>query len=259
MELKNHQAGQLTPRQNKILDFVIKEFINTAKPVSSDVVSKKGHINVSSATIRSELGQLEDRGYLSQLHTSGGRVPTDLAYRNFVNGVMEDDFKVGQKDQKEINAALAKAGSDPRAINKSIADVLSGLSDNVVITGIENQSDFFKSGLKGLFSMPEFQQFDRIFEVASFFDEFDRIFSQLERSFLSQNGEVKNVNVIIGQENPVGKTKGETVMIAKYDLPHGFTGTLTLIGPTRMNYERNIGLIKYTTKEMSKKSEKKLK
>jgi heat-inducible transcriptional repressor len=130
---------------------------------------------------------------------------------------------------------------------------LSGLSDNVVITGIENQSDFFKSGLKGLFSMPEFKEFDRIFEFASFFDEFDRIFSQLEHQFLTKEGtSTKNVNVIIGQENPAVKV-GETVMIAKYDLPNGFTGTLTLVGPTRMNYERNIGLIKYTTKEVKKK------
>ncbi len=246
----------LTPRQKKILDFVIKEFISTAKPVASNVVSRKGHINVSPATIRAELSHLEDRGYLSQLHTSGARIPTDLAYRHFVNGVISGpDIKVTSKDQKEITTALARAGSDPRAINKSIADVLSGLSDNVVITGIENQSDFFKSGLKGLFSTPEFQEFDRIFEFATFFDEFDRIFSLLENQFLQQGGSSKNMNVIIGHENTTGQ-KGETVMMAKYELPHGFTGTLTLIGPTRMDYEKNISLIKYTAKEIKKRIKK---
>jgi len=248
----------LTTRQKNILDFVIKEFINSAKPVPSAVVSKRAHLDVSPATIRSELSHLEDRGYLSQLHTSGARVPTDKAYRHFVNGVInEPDIKVSQKEQKEITGALARAGSDPRAINKSIADVLSGLSDNVVITGIDNQSDFFKSGLRGLFSMPEFQELDRVFEFASFFDEFDNIFSRLEREFLGHGGSSKNVNIIIGRENPMSKGRGETVMIAKYNLPHGFIGSLTLIGPTRMDYERNISLIKYTTGEVKKSINKK--
>ena len=68
-------------REEKILRMVIQEYVETRKPVGSELVAQKGLPGVSSATIRNTMKKLEEEGYLYQPHASGGRIPTDKAYR----------------------------------------------------------------------------------------------------------------------------------------------------------------------------------
>ncbi|MDH3705588.1 MAG: heat-inducible transcriptional repressor HrcA [Acidimicrobiia bacterium] len=77
----------LDERKTAILQAVVEEYIHTAEPVGSTHVAAAAGINVSSATIRNEMVQLEQQGYLHQPHTSAGRVPTDKGYRVFVDGI----------------------------------------------------------------------------------------------------------------------------------------------------------------------------
>lgn len=79
---------ELTPRQQSILVLVIREYVETAKPVGSKVLAEKYGLDYSPATIRAELARLEDLGYLTHPHTSAGRVPTDSGYRYFVQRLM---------------------------------------------------------------------------------------------------------------------------------------------------------------------------
>jgi heat-inducible transcriptional repressor len=74
-------------RKEKILNWVVYNYVSNGKPVSSDVVAAKGGFNVSSATIRNILKELEDGGYLIQTHTSGGRIPSDKGYRAYVDNI----------------------------------------------------------------------------------------------------------------------------------------------------------------------------
>ncbi len=244
----------LTTRQNDLLKFIIREFINSAKPVPSSLISKKAHLKVSPATIRNEMNALEEMGYLSQLHTSGGRVPTDLAYRYFVNSLnLKPPTEPAVTDKRAIRVALEEAGRDPRQINKAIAEILSKLSDNLVIAGTEEKQDFFKSGLSNLMNMPEFHEFDRMFQLTSFFEEFDQLFTSLEQTLFGSNPNFRVIQVSIGRENPMSPIKEESVIATRYPLPNGYIGSITLIGPTRMDYEKNIALIKYTKEELEKK------
>ena len=64
----------ISNRQEKLLDFVVREYVRTAKPVGSALAANKGHLHFSPATIRNEMNDLEQQGFLVQLHTSGGRV-----------------------------------------------------------------------------------------------------------------------------------------------------------------------------------------
>jgi heat-inducible transcriptional repressor len=80
----------LTPRRQQILDIVIREYIEKAVPVSSKAVSTHPELNVSSATVRNEMAYLEEHGYLTQPHTSAGRIPTEKGYRYFVEQLMVD-------------------------------------------------------------------------------------------------------------------------------------------------------------------------
>jgi len=257
-----YSHGNLTPRQQDLLRFVIKEFINSAKPVASATIHRKAHLHVSPATIRAELSHLEDRGFLSQLHTSGARVPTDKAYRHFVNSLnLQQSPEPAVNDKRAIRTALADAGQNPRQINKAVADTLSKLTANLVITGTEEQNDFFKFGLSNLMNLPEFREFDRMFQLTNFFEEFDRMFDLLERQLFGPafakasagNANFKIIQVSIGRENPVSGIKEDSVIATRYPLPNGYIGSLTLIGPTRMDYEKNIALIKFTKEELNKR------
>lgn len=240
----------LINRLEKLLNFIIKEYVKTAKPIGSALVAKRSGFDLSPATLRNEMNELEKAGYLSQLHTSGGRVPTDKAYRYFVNNLIQDeDFELAANEKRKINTAV-NSTEDPRRLNKNIARVLSDLSDSVIITKILDESDFYKVGLASLVEFPEFREMERIFEMANLFDRFESMFSRIEKYFFSQLED--EFNILIGSENPLNHIRNETMILAKYSLPDGLRGSLTMIGPTRMDYERNIGLIKYAAEELNK-------
>jgi len=82
-------AAEMTERRRLILKLVIQEYIENPEPVGSETLTRKYGLTVSSATVRNELAALEDLGYLTHLHTSAGRVPTDAGYRYFVANLME--------------------------------------------------------------------------------------------------------------------------------------------------------------------------
>lgn len=248
----------MTSRQEALLVSIIKEHIETAEPVSSKFLEKTGFFDLSSATIRAEMNELESLGYLTQLYTSSGRIPTDKAYRFFVDNLIDkENCELTADCKRKIKRVIYKTTGEPREINRAIAQLLSELSDNLIIAGIPERADFFKIGLSSLFEFPEFREFERAFRLADFFDEFEKMFNRLEKVFWGNSPETAendegDIRVFIGRENPVRDIRDETVMLARYDLPHNYKGSLALIGPTRMDYGKNIGLIKYTTEELNK-------
>jgi transcriptional regulator of heat shock response len=78
----------LTERQEKLLDFLIREYITTAEPVSSMALKTISDLDISAATVRNDLQELAEAGYLTQPHTSAGRVPTQKAYRYFSDKIL---------------------------------------------------------------------------------------------------------------------------------------------------------------------------
>jgi heat-inducible transcriptional repressor len=217
-----------------------------------------GFFGLSSATIRAEMNGLEGLGYLAQLHTSSGRVPTDRAYRYYVDNLINSEWQGMSARQKTgIKNAICGSRGNPHLINKNLAQVLSELTGNLVVTNILEEDDFFKIGLSGLFELPDFREFEKALRLTSFFDEFENMFDRLEKEFWGGSAPLvgedeEDIKIFIGRENPVQSIRDETVMLAKYNLPHNFRGSLTLIGPTRMDYGKNIGLIRYTTEELNK-------
>ena len=96
---------ELTERKLKILQAIISDYVKTAEPVGSRTLSKKYDLGISPATIRNEMADLEEMGYLTHPHTSAGRVPSDMAYRLYVNALME------KKELKAICMSLKKPES----------------------------------------------------------------------------------------------------------------------------------------------------
>ena len=96
---------ELSERKKKILRAVVESYIQTAEPVGSKALAELAGVKVSSATIRNELAELTELGYLEQPHTSAGRVPSPQGYRLYVNELMEEQ-RLSLEETKQINEAL---------------------------------------------------------------------------------------------------------------------------------------------------------
>ena len=81
---------ELSERKSKILNFIIQSYLETGEPVGSRTISKSPELSLSPATIRNEMADLEEMGYIVQPHTSAGRIPSDKGYRFYVNGLIAD-------------------------------------------------------------------------------------------------------------------------------------------------------------------------
>ena len=109
----------ISERKKKILAAVVDEYIRTAEPVGSKAIAQSGNLGCSSATIRNELAELVNMGFLEQPHTSAGRVPTPMGYRMYVNELMEKQ-KLSLEETEEINRRL---NSKLQQLEDTISDV----------------------------------------------------------------------------------------------------------------------------------------
>ena len=96
---------ELTARKKQILKIVVESYIDTAEPLGSKAIAQRMPEKVSSATVRNELAELSDMGYLEQPHTSAGRIPSPLGYRLYVNELMERK-PISDEEAAQINSTL---------------------------------------------------------------------------------------------------------------------------------------------------------
>lgn len=120
----------LSERKLKILSAIIGDYVKTAEPVGSRTLSKKPELGYSPATIRNEMADLEELGYLTHPHTSAGRVPSDKAYRLYVNALM--DKKELSREEKKLIAARLRG--DVNEFEKTIEHAASLLSEITNLT-----------------------------------------------------------------------------------------------------------------------------
>lgn len=110
---------ELDERKKKILKAIIANYLETGEPVGSRTISKYTDLNLSSATIRNEMADLEELGYIVQPHTSAGRIPTDKGYRFYVDNLMEEKEEV-----EEVKSSLLERVDRMELLLKQVAKVL---------------------------------------------------------------------------------------------------------------------------------------
>lgn len=121
---------ELTERKLKILQAIISDYVRTAEPVGSRTLSKKYDLGISPATIRNEMADLEEMGYLTHPHTSAGRVPSDMAYRLYVNALMEKK----ELSKEEKNVIAERLHSNVFEFEKTIEHAATVLSEITNLT-----------------------------------------------------------------------------------------------------------------------------
>ena len=345
---------ELTDRKKVILHTIIKTYLDTGEPVGSRTISKYTDLNLSSATIRNEMSDLEDMGYIMQPHTSAGRIPSDKGYRFYVDQLMEDkereveemkEILVEKADKMErllrqvakslsVNTNYAAMISAPQyhrnklkflqlsRINESqiltvivvegniiknqIVDVSENLDDETllklnillntnlngltieeinlgIISRMKEQagihSDFisdvidavaeaikadedleiYTSGANNIFKYPELADQEKASEIITAFEEKKQLSDIVYETLSNQNEDNKGIQIYIGEETPVQNMKDCSVVTATYELEEGIQGTIGIIGPKRMDYDKVVSTLKSLTSQLDKLYKKKKK
>ena len=330
---------QLDDRKVTILKAIIKTYLETGEPVGSRTISKYSELKLSSATIRNEMSDLEEMGYIIQPHTSAGRIPSDKGYRFYVDQIMQEkdnevtelkDMMVQKVDKLEL---VLKKMAQVLAANTKYAAMISGpsyhktklkfiqlskveehkllvvvvvegnivkntmidieeelgeqelLNLNILLNsslngltieeinldiisrlkgdaGIHSQVvelvlnevaeaikaggedlQIYSSGATNIFRYPELSEGDKASKLIGTLEH-----KEVLQEFVSEiNGESSDdtgIQVYIGDETPVQSMKDCSVVTANYDLGGGLRGTVGIIGPKRMDYEKVLGTLR---------------
>ncbi len=341
---------ELDERKMKILQAVIKNYLETGEPVGSRTISKYTDLNLSSATIRNEMADLEEMGYIIQPHTSAGRIPSDKGYRLYVDTMMQQMDTAMQEKTREVEELkdlllekeekmdqLLKSVAKTLAVNTNYASMISAPSysgnrlkfiqlsrveagqliavivlegnilKNSMISVSEELDDetllklnvllnthlnglpieeinlglvarlkqqagihsdivgevidavaesikadedleIYTSGANNIFKYPELADQQKASEIISTFEEKQMLTTLVQDTLSKENN--TGIQVYIGDETPVSSMKDCSVVTATYELGEGMKGTIGIIGPKRMDYERVVGTLQTLMKQL---------
>lgn len=226
----------LQERQQSILNAVIREYIASARPIASRDLARVLDIDVSPATIRSELLKLDELGYLAQPHTSAGRIPTDKGYRFFVDHLLTDaDLDADEEAMMRRAYALRDADEFIRTFAKTISHIAGAFA----AAGVADDERFYESGFSEILGEPEFADPARAQGFGKFADILDE-----DIHTLLPHIEEKDEAIFIGSENPLKSARGCAMILASWEHPAGFRGFISIVGPTRTDYQKHKAIVR---------------
>ena len=221
-------------RRNKVLKAIVEIFIKTANPVGSSVLKEEAQFEVSPATLRNEMAQLEKDGFLEQSHTSGGRIPTSSGYRFFVEDLcIQKDFK--EEVHAEFIEETQKYFSEKTADEKvyDMLSILTKMTPNIVFATVPSSEKTFFLGISQTLMLPEFSGSP---------EQTSGIFRVLEEDFYDLLHQLKigdDVEMFIGKENIFPEMESCSLLVSRFKSleENQFFG---ILGPMRMNYAKNV-------------------
>ena len=223
----------MSPRQEEILKAVVEQYAEVASPVGSSLLAKV--FDVSSATVRTEMVELERLGLITQPHTSAGRVPTDKGYRFYVNQLANDAPSTQENRAEKALTSRVHGGGEPEQAIRNAVDTLVDLTHNLGIATIGNQ--LYMAGLSNLFGQPEFINGGQVQQVA-------RLLDNLE-PWLYEAAPNEPLSVYIGQENPIGRSAGCSLIISRFRSSYSDRSYIGVLGPTRQSYRDVMSLVRH--------------
>ncbi len=215
-------------RQKQLLNLVIENHIETAEPVGSKFLVSASGLVWSEATVRNDLRALEEEGYLTHPHTSAGRIPTEKGFKYFLSTVDLNKSKITKKENDVLGMSLK--ADDQEIGQKNLAKSLAELTQETIILAFSPKKVYY-TGLSNLFSKPELRELELVANLSQIFDHCEEC---LEGFFEEVD---KDPKYFIGKEHNFGNAL--SVLAFRF----GDNSLLALLGPMRMNYARNFGLI----------------
>ena len=213
-----------------ILQRIIEEYTKTAEPVGSKVLVDKYDLSVSPATVRNCMVALEEEGYLTHPHTSAGRIPTEKAYRYYVANCMNEK-SLAQKERSRMHESIGGEEEDHDRM-RMLARAVAELANAAVVVGFSPR-DVYYTGLSFLFSQPEFAEIASVTTLSEILDHLDEVMGQAADSMEG------DFAVSIGSENPF--SDATSIILIRTEIQER-PRLFGILGPQRMNYQRNIAL-----------------
>ncbi len=210
-----------------LLRLVVEEYVSTGEPVGSQRLVDECRLGVSPATVRNWFAELEKIGCLMQPHTSGGRIPTEKGFQEYVEAFIQR--KPAAKRDHDVLAQMLQVPRQDSARLKTLAKLLAERSGQAVVVGLE-RADTFYTGLSQLFSQPEFKQWQRVVTLTEILDHLDDVLGALRQT------RYEEPRVLLGRACPFGAICGSVVLT----VDGAFIGVL---GPLRMNYQHVTSLL----------------
>ena len=232
---------KLKDRNSYILKVLIKEYTRTGEPVASEILNAKYRLGVSSATIRNDFVVLTEEGYLYKPYISSGRIPTDKAWKFFIDTISEENDSSEQWEEKiknellKIKFRLENHTNSVKEIKK-LLDVISEESHSFCFCYLFQEDEIIKQGFKYMFAemMEE--------ELLTC-----RFFQQIAESLEKLDEKLKNIKidenplVLIGKDNPFVKSDQFSSLLSIVSEPKAILG---ILGPKRMPYKKNIAILR---------------
>ena len=221
----------MNPRKEELLSLIIENYTRTAEPIGSKFLAENTDLGLSGATLRNEMRDLEEEGYLTHPHTSAGRIPTEFGFRYYVEKIM----KTTAPTKKVKKAILEKKGSHEQSTKqiKAIAKFIAEQGGCAVIIAL-NKDTIYYTGISNLFSQPEFRDFSHTMSVSAMFDQCEDRINDLYESSHS-----KGTSILLGNKNPLGQACGAVLV------RFGENSLFTILGPMRMDYGRTVGILEF--------------
>ena len=221
-------------RITELLTRIVHEYIESAHPVGSLFLTEKHHLPFSSATMRNIMALLEAQGHLTQPHASAGRVPTQEGYRSYVNNLRPLAV------QKRHKVALEKVAQDgdgqfDRRL-KRLTKALASLTSEIAFFSIQGGA-VYTTGLATLCEKPEFEDRALVTHISDVLDSLDETLDRISPSIGDE------------PETLIGSREFSdlcSLIVVRVRSQNGRAGLMGIIGPLRMHYARNIGLIRLT-------------
>ena len=219
------------------MDTIIREYVESARPVSSQYLGERYDFGICPASIRIEMQKLTDDGFLTQPHTSAGRIPTDRGYRLFVDEVLKDKSQRNPSGKLDFGfEGLEDDFEDIFKIANSLAHSLAAASSSLVLGYLCRQDLMIKDGWEDLLQKPEFGERDLV-------ENFIGYLGYLEDSVKTRKPMNEGMDIYIGKENCFDKAD-EFAAITFICRPDRENETVfSIVGPKRMAYDKNIELI----------------
>ena len=333
---------ELDERKQKILHAIIQNYLETGEPVGSRTISKYADLGLSSATIRNEMSDLEEMGYIIQPHTSAGRIPSDMGYRFYVDQLMKEkeqevtemkELMIQRQDKMELvlkqmakvlaantnyatmitspqyhrtklkfiqlsviseDQLLAVVVAEGNVVKNKVIPISHGLDNETILklnillntslngltmeeinlstiaklkeqAGIHSEVinsvldavakaiqmdddlEVYTSGTTNIFKYPELADSTKASALISAFEDKQQLASLMEDM---KDGEDTGIQVYIGNETPGQTMKDCSVVTTTYELGEGMRGTIGIVGPKRMDYEKVVDNLKTLTNQL---------
>jgi len=251
----------LKDRNSFILKALIKEYTRTGEPVASEILNAKYRLGVSSATIRNDFVILTEEGYLYKPYISSGRIPTDKAWKFFIDTIFEDENDSLEQWEEKLKNQVLKIKPKPKEhINfikeiKKLLDVISEESHSFCFCYLFEEDEIIKQGLKYMFAevLEEELLTSRFFQQIA--ESLERLDEKLKYIKIDENplisSKVRNkvltkgeVLILIGKENPFVRSDQFSSLLSVVSKPRAILG---ILGPKRMPYKRNIAILRAIT------------